>query len=73
MEQLSLGMFGTSRKEDEHGLPIHPLHLDRIEPGLRARIFLECGYGERFGIADAQLAPMVAACVRGSSSSRNAT
>ena len=60
MEELSLGVCGTSRKENEHRLPIHPLHLDRIEPGLRARIFLERGYGGRFGIADAQLAPMVA-------------
>jgi len=31
MEQLSLGMFGTSRKENEHRLPIHPLHLNRID------------------------------------------
>ena len=36
MEQLSLGVCGTSRKENEHRLPIHPLHLDRIEAGLRA-------------------------------------
>ena len=60
MEQLSLGVCGTSRKENEHRLPIHPLHLDRIDAGLRARIFLEHGYGARFGMADAQLAPMVA-------------
>jgi alanine dehydrogenase len=60
MGQLSLGMFGTSRKENEYRLPIHPLHLDRIEPSLRARIFLEHGYGERFGMPDAQLAPLVA-------------
>ena len=60
MEQLSLGVFGTSRKENEHRLPVHPLHLDRIDAGLRAGIFLERGYGERFGMADAQLAPMVA-------------
>ena len=60
MEQLSLGICGTSRKENEHRLPVHPLHLDRIDAGLRARIFLERGYGERFGIADAQLAPLVA-------------
>ena len=60
MEQLSLGVCGASRKENEHRLPIHPLHLDRIDAGLRAGIFLERGYGERFGLADAQLAPMVA-------------
>jgi alanine dehydrogenase len=60
MEPLSLALFGTSRKENEHRLPIHPLHLDRIDADLRARIFLEQGYGERFGMADAQLAPLVA-------------
>ena len=56
MEQLSLGVCGTSRKENERRLPIHPLHFDRIDAGLRAGIFLERGYGERFGMADAQLA-----------------
>jgi len=61
MEQLSLGVCGTSRKENEHQPPVHPLHLDRIDAGLRARIFLERGYGERFGVTDRQLAPMVAA------------
>ena len=60
IEQLNLGVCGTSRKENEHRLAIHPLHLERIEAGLRARIFLEHGYGERFGMADAQLAPLVA-------------
>jgi alanine dehydrogenase len=60
MEPLSLALFGTSRKENEHRLPIHPQHLDRIDADLRARIFLEQGYGERFGMADAQLAPLVA-------------
>ena len=34
MAQLSLGMCGTSRKENEHRLPVHPLHLDRIDAGL---------------------------------------
>ncbi|HEX9039487.1 MAG TPA: hypothetical protein VF838_00520 [Trebonia sp.] len=43
MERLSLGVCGTSRKENERRLPVHPLHLERIEPGLRARVFLERG------------------------------
>jgi alanine dehydrogenase len=68
MEQLSLGVCGTSRKENERRLPVHPLHFDRIDAGLRAGIFLERGYGERFGMADAQLAPMVA----GGASARSA-
>lgn len=60
MEQLSLGVMSRSRKENERRLPIHPLHLQRIEADLRARIYLECGYGERFNLPDRQLVPHVA-------------
>jgi alanine dehydrogenase len=56
---LSLGVVGTSRKPDERRLPIHPAHVERIDAGLRERIFLERGYGERFGIADDVLGPLV--------------
>jgi alanine dehydrogenase len=59
MEPLTLGVVGTSRKPDEHRLPIHPRHLERIDAELRRRIFLERGYGQRFGVSDAQLAPLV--------------
>jgi hypothetical protein len=48
--QLSLGIVATSHKENEYRLPIHPLHLDRIDAGLRRRVRLEEGYGERFGV-----------------------
>ena len=60
MDQLSLGVMARSRKEDERRLPIHPLHVERIDAGLRARLYLESGYGDRFGVPDAQLAPLVA-------------
>jgi alanine dehydrogenase len=56
---LSLGIVATSRKEDERRLAVHPAHLDRIDPGLRARITLEEGYGERFGVPDPELAGLV--------------
>lgn len=59
MEQLTIGVVATSRKQDERRLAIHPAHLERIDPGLRERIVLERGYGERFGFDDAQLAPLV--------------
>ena len=49
MSELTLGVFGTSQKENEHRLPIHPEHLERIEPELRGRIYLEKGYGSHFG------------------------
>jgi len=60
MSGLSLGVPGSSSKENEFRLPIHPKHIDRIDPDLRARIVLEHGYGERYGVSDDQLAPLVA-------------
>ncbi|GAB2660401.1 N(5)-(carboxyethyl)ornithine synthase [Nocardia goodfellowii] len=59
MKQLTIGVVASSRKEDEHRLAIHPAHFDRIEPALRGQIFLERGYGDRFGYTDAHLAPLV--------------
>jgi alanine dehydrogenase len=60
MDQLSLGVMARSRKENERRLAIHPLHIERIDAGLRRRIYLEHGYGERFGVPDEQLAGHVA-------------
>jgi alanine dehydrogenase len=60
VDQLTLGVIGRSRKENEHRLPIHPLHFERIDDDLLQRIYLESGYGERFGISDAQLSRSVA-------------
>ncbi|MGO9051269.1 MAG: hypothetical protein ACLP70_19325 [Streptosporangiaceae bacterium] len=60
MDQLSLRVMARSRKENEQRLPIHPLHVERIEAGLRRCIYLERGYGERFGVPDGQLASYVA-------------
>ena len=59
MEQLSLGVVATSRKRDEYRVAIHPEHLGRIDVDLRRRIFLERGYGQRFGISDDRLAAQV--------------
>ncbi|MEY9948054.1 alanine dehydrogenase [Kitasatospora sp. GAS1066B] len=52
--------MAQSRKENEHRLPIHPAHFERIDLDLRGRIHLELGYGEKFGVSDEQLAPLVA-------------
>ena len=60
MVQLSLGVMGRSRKENERRLAIHPLHIGRIDAGLREHMYLERGYGERFGVQDGQLADQVA-------------
>ena len=53
MTLLDLGVVGTSTKENEYRLPLHPEHLSGLDADLRARITLEHGYGERFGVSDA--------------------
>ncbi|WP_041543274.1 N(5)-(carboxyethyl)ornithine synthase [Catenulispora acidiphila] len=60
MSHLDLGIIAYSRKENEHRLPIHPAHFERIDADLRAHIHLEEGYGEHFGVPDSRLAPLVA-------------
>jgi alanine dehydrogenase len=60
MDQPILGILSRSSKENERRVPIHPLHFERIDPDLRGRIYLEQGYGERFGMPDEQLAAFVA-------------
>src|SRR5690242_8371058 len=58
---MRLGVLARTRKPDEHRLPIHPAHFDRIEPELRQRILVEHGYGADFGATDDSLAERVAA------------
>jgi len=60
VHNLKLGIIAHSRKENEHRLPIHPAHFGRIDTDLHARIHVEEGYGEHFGVTDSQLAPLVA-------------
>ncbi len=59
MQDLTLGVIGTSRKTDERRLPIHPAHVERIDEGLRRRMFFEHAYAHRFGIADERLSDHV--------------
>ena len=60
MSRLSLGVIGTSAKENEHRLPFHPDHLSRLAPEVAARTTLEHRYAARFGVGDDELAPLVA-------------
>ena len=60
MTLLGLGVIGSSVKENEHRLPLHPEHLPHLDADLQAQITLEHGYGERFGASDESLAPYVA-------------
>ena len=47
-----------SRKENEHRVPIHPLHVAQIPPDTRGRLIFEHGYGEPFGTSDSELAKL---------------
>lgn len=49
---LTVGVFGSSYKEAEKRVPIHPDHIDWIDKKLKPFIYFEKGYGERFGIED---------------------
>jgi alanine dehydrogenase len=53
-------VIGTSAKENEHRLPLHPAQLGALDADVRARTRIEHGYGERFGYDDAELASLVA-------------
>src|SRR5512139_685269 len=57
---LSVGVMGRSLKENERRLPLHPQHLRRIPEDLREWVYLEHGYGERFGTPDEDLERWVA-------------
>jgi len=46
----TLGLLATSSMENERRLPLHPHHLDRIDPDLRAAMIVERGYGADVGL-----------------------
>lgn len=52
MKKLRLGVIGTSKKQDEKRVPIHPDHLSRLPEDIRKRLIFEKGYGEPFGLED---------------------
>jgi alanine dehydrogenase len=58
MNNLKVGVIGTSKKIDERRLPIHPKHLDRIPESLRKQLIFEKGYGEPFGITDEEISAL---------------
>ena len=57
MQKLTLGVIGTSRKEDEKRVPIHPDHLFRLPVEIRKQLIFEKGYGAPFGLDDDFLFP----------------
>src|SRR5213595_862856 len=60
MTHLSVGVLASTYKKREKRAPLHPAHLARIDHSVRSRMFLESGYGQRFGEPDEGLAGHVA-------------
>ncbi len=56
MSLLRMGLIGRSLKEHERRVAIHPRHLAQIPEVLRRQLVFESGYGQPFGLADAQVA-----------------
>lgn len=56
MSNLTFGVIGTSKKEDEQRIPIHPAHLPRLPEAIRRQLIFETGYGTPFNISDSELA-----------------
>jgi N5-(carboxyethyl)ornithine synthase len=58
MTLLTVGVYGTSRKDQEKRVPIHPRQLSWIDEEIRHHLFFEKGYGEAFGVSDEAIALM---------------
>ena len=55
MALLKMGVIGTSKKEDERRVPIHPEHLKRFPEHIRRQLIFEKGYGLPFNIEDEEI------------------
>ena len=51
-----MGVIGTSKKEDERRVPIHPEHLNRLPENIRRKLIFEKGYGKPFNVEDEEIA-----------------
>lgn len=55
MISTKIGVIGTSKKEDERRVPIHPEHFKRLPDNVRKHLIFEKGYGLPFNISDADI------------------
>lgn len=60
MSKLTLGLVGSTFKENEKRVAIHPAHFERFGEAVRPHVFVERGYGKNFRISDEEIAPHVA-------------
>jgi len=63
MALLKMGVIGTSKKEDERRVPIHPEHLNRLPENIRKQLIFEKGYGKPFNIDDEEISKLTGGVV----------
>lgn len=52
---LDIAVIGTSKKENEKRVPVHPRHINLIPEKVRRKLYFQKGYGIPFGMEDAQI------------------
>lgn len=55
MNTLKIGIIGSSLKENEKRVPIHPDQIEWIQVGIRKKLFFEEGYGKPFQFQDEKI------------------
>ena len=58
MTFLKMGVIGTSKKEDEKRVPIHPEHLKRLPENIRKQLIFEKDYGAPFNIKNEEISDL---------------
>ena len=58
MAFIKMGVIGTSKKEDERRVPLHPEHLKRLPENIRRQLVFEKGYGAPFNIEDEEISEL---------------
>ena len=58
MAFLKMGVIGTSKKEDERRVPIHPEHLKILPESIRKQLIFEKGYGAPFNVEDEEISDL---------------
>lgn len=52
VNSTTIGIIGTSKKQDERRVPVHPEHLSRLSESVRRNMVFETGYGAPFDVSD---------------------
>ncbi len=52
---MNIAVIGTSKKENEKRVPVHPMHIPLIPKRIRQCLFFQKGYGVPFGVSDQRI------------------